>query len=496
MSDFPEPHGSTLKSGRILYSASQLKVIAEIKKERARILREQRFKENPETYKSIEEVPNPEINDSEITEEDISNFSQYRTTVESAGSSDSYKSDDSENFGNPSDIEAESTKIEKTLAPSTSIDKLNEDKAFIKFRKSLLEPKPIMAQNEEQKLSLTEFSKAIPECSGLIKDLQHFIACCDYFYETLSPQQKGDFLKALVRKLTGKAFNLFHNREWADWPTFKAELKKYFAITKSFETFQLELANIRQGKESIQDYSQRIEEILFHLNTIGKDIRVNNVSGEHYFKAQNEKLALKAFLNGLNSPLKNILLARKYNELKEAVKDAIELEVDLRLNKPKQQTFCNYCKRDNHTIDKCFRRNQNNSLNQNQNNSFNRNNSNSRFYNGNNSRFSNNSSNGQNSFKPNFNSVQGNRNTSSSNGNHSQNFSNRNNFNSANQNHSNNGNNNSNRNNGNRSNNGNNQRSNGSNNGTNRVRFIESEQKNEVPQTAQMDNAALNLLLN
>lgn len=418
-------------------------------------------------------------------------------------------------------IRAENESFTSTPIKSENpLDTLNSDANYIHLRQSLLQ-QTIQKRNmapPDQIFPIQEFYKSIPEYSGAFKELQHFISCCDYIFDTLNDANKAQFFRALVRKLKDKAFNLYHNKQWADWPEFRAALKKYFTVAKSFETFQLELGNVRQGRDNIQSYSQRIEDILYEMNTIGKDIKIENVSGERYFRIQNEKLALKAFLNGLNSPLKVILKARKYETLDDAIKDAIELEADEKLNNRQSTSinsnnysqntsqnndyqnnqqnnwqgktqnnsqnglFCRYCKRNNHSIEQCFRRKNNNA-----NNNSNSNSNYSGQYRGynNNQNFNaqGNSNYPNNQNTRNFNAQSGSNNsTNNANNQNNQNF-NRNQNQGQNQSQ-----------NQNQSRNQGNQNSN--NNNSNRVRFVKANPKNDSNQTATMDNADLNFLLN
>lgn len=514
MSDFDTPR--TTRSGKIRLTKEEIEKIQEEKRQK----RQEKLN-NPSQFHLVQPLRNPSSEeDSEVPEtSDSDDFIPENLTEDETNLSSNLGKFSFTEQQNTSDIQkpsASSTNFSKenksfdTASPerNSGLDNLDKDPIFKSLRGSLLSNK----NNNTRKMSdppfpTTEFHTIIPEYSGTIKDLQHFISCCDFFHSSLVEAHRGIFLKALVRKLKGKAFNLFNNRQWGDWPEFKLALKKYFSVTKSFETFQLELANIRQGKMPIQEYSQNIEEILHEMNIIGKDIKINNISGEQFFKIQNEKLALKAFLNGLNPSFKNILKARKYESLDDAIRDALELEAEdnLKSSQPQLQfsKFCNYCRRTNHTIEQCFKRKNNSNFNS-SNNNFNRSNGNNfdnfqRFGNGNQNNRNGNSNDNSNSYRnSNSNSNR------SSNGNSSNNNNNRNFQNYSNQNNNSNNYNNNNRNGGNYRNNGNSSQSNNNSSQSNnnrsnsnqRVRFIENDQKNETVQTAEMDNAALNFILN
>lgn len=181
---------------------------------------------------------------------------------------------------------------------------------------------------------LNIFHKAIPEYDGKEENLNHFIACCDLHFSTFNLEaDQLKFVRSLVRKLKGRAFDFYNKSIRESWPLLKAEMKKYFSSSKSFEGYQMELGKVKQGKLSVKEFSEKIEKILIEINKISGEIRVNENSGEQFFRAQNEKLAIKAFVTGLNEPLKTILRSRIYTTIQSAVNDAIEIEADENVNR-------------------------------------------------------------------------------------------------------------------------------------------------------------------
>lgn len=175
------------------------------------------------------------------------------------------------------------------------------------------------------------FHRIIPEFSGETKQLNRFLACCENYNETLSETLKPVFLKSLVRKFTDRAFDFYNKKSWADWDELKTALKKYFSSSQSFEGYQLELGRIKQESLSVREFGEKIEFILNEINKISSEIKVGNASGSQFFKIQNEKLAIKSFINGLNEPLKTILRSRSFTTIQTAISDAIELEIEEKL---------------------------------------------------------------------------------------------------------------------------------------------------------------------
>lgn len=293
------------------------------------------------------------------------------------------------------------------------------------------------------------FHKSIPEFDGNIDNLNRFIACCDNFYNLITTDPvKKLFLSALVRKFTGRGFHFYNKvNEWASYEELKKSLKAYFSPTQSFEGYQIELSTLKQGKQSVREFGEKIERILVEINKISAEIRVNNSDGTQFFKVQNERLAIKSFLNGLNEPQKTILRSRKYTTIQDVIRDSIEIENEERLNKlqhlsisdekpdnkesdkltkPKISTQPNYSKTSNtsfrpicfkcniagHTANRCFKKNtflRQFRLRPNPNNYFSTSNSNYNYdNNAKNDRFG---SNGNNN-RPNFNPIRNNNSNS------------------------------------------------------------------------------------
>lgn len=182
---------------------------------------------------------------------------------------------------------------------------------------------------------VSTFYKSIPEFDGNVDNLNRFLACCDHFHSNLpSIEIKQTFLKSLVRKLVGRAFDFYNKKEtWTSWDELKLALKSYFSPTQSFEGYQIELCKCKQDKFSVREFGEKIEKILVEINKISNRIEVEGSNGGKFFKIQNEKLAIKSFLNGLNEPLKTILRSRKYDLIQDAIRDAIEIENEEILNR-------------------------------------------------------------------------------------------------------------------------------------------------------------------
>lgn len=184
------------------------------------------------------------------------------------------------------------------------------------------------------KFDFAAFYKSIPEFDGNINDLNRFVACCDQFYEQLGADndKQATFLKALVRKFLNRAFDFYNKKQWASWTDLKNELKSYFSTSQTLEGYQIELTKLKQSSLTVREFGEKIDKILVEMNKISSDFKIGNESGSKFFKIQNEKLAIKSFINGLIEPFKTILRSRKFSDLQAAIKDAIVLENEEKLS--------------------------------------------------------------------------------------------------------------------------------------------------------------------
>lgn len=239
----------------------------------------------------------------------------------------------------------------------------------------------------------TNFHKAIPEFSGAVSDLNRFLACCDLFHgELLTDTHRETFIKALVKKFSGRAFDFYAKQTWTNWLELKNALKKYFSSSKSFEGFQIELSKQKQGMLDVKQFSERIQQILSDMNRVSSEVIIANQSGTQFFKAQNEKLAIKSLINGMNEPIRGYLKSQLFTNLQSTINAAIELESDENFHKNLNTNYnsnqnnirkvtCFKCQKIGHTANNCRVRlnNINNSyrnnirFNSNRNNNFNSN---------------------------------------------------------------------------------------------------------------------------
>lgn len=352
-----------------------------IEKENKKLER-QKQKEKLEQEKKQETI-------SLITSDDNSdNDELYQTSKPDLKNIESNSSSDSSSTDNNSD------RSEQEDFKDISINNLQSTQFFANILSSTQLSNTIVPEEIEEivinmaEFPIVNFHKAIPEFSGTIAELNRFLACCDLFHGDLTTDpHRAAFLKVLVKKFTGRAFDFYAKQIWANWDELKNALKKYFSSSNSFEGYQIQLSKQRQGNLDVKQFSEKIQQILLDMNRVSNEVTVNNnQSGTQFFKAQNEKLAIKSLINGMNEPIRGYLKSQIFTNLQSAINTAIELESDenvhnkfntihnsnFKRNNDKQIT-CFRCKKNGHLANNCRVRLYNGNGNDSRNNNFNTN---------------------------------------------------------------------------------------------------------------------------
>lgn len=212
---------------------------------------------------------------------------------------------------------------------SNSLDSLLNQSLYKPNNKPILTKENSKIITNMSTFNLTNFHKLVPQFNGNEDDLDRFIDTCDIQHFSCTEEVgRTEFMNALRSKLIGRAYDFFKKATYTDWPTFKTDLKKQFASPETFEGYHLKLTSLKQNDSSVREFADKIEKILYAMNKTSSEIKVNNATGTEFFKAQNDKLAIKSFINGLKDSLRNVLRARKYTSIREAISDAVELEIE------------------------------------------------------------------------------------------------------------------------------------------------------------------------
>lgn len=191
----------------------------------------------------------------------------------------------------------------------------------------------------------------------------------------VDPQYKEILFNIIETKITDNARAIVRNREFPSWDALKTHFLDAYSEKRTIGQWQLELNACKQDfKESVMSFANRVESCYIKvinsldnsLDKLSREACVNLIKNE----------ALSVFLNGLNKELTILVKSQRPDTLESAVAVALNEEQKLKskfemqrfhsnnhkpnysINKIYQtvsQQFCKYCKKNNHTIDKCFK---------------------------------------------------------------------------------------------------------------------------------------------
>lgn len=151
--------------------------------------------------------------------------------------------------------------------------------------------------------SFQDFHRMIPEFKGEPEMLHIFLKRCETFCASLKDAAKPTFILNLIYKLGGKAFTIYESKIYNDWATLKKDLLEGIKISKSPSALQNELMNMYQMQnKSAKEFADIIKSKLKELSDI-ISAQYDNDDVRQSFKIEHEKIAIRAFREGLRSPL-------------------------------------------------------------------------------------------------------------------------------------------------------------------------------------------------
>lgn len=148
-------------------------------------------------------------------------------------------------------------------------------------------------------------------------------------------------VKCYSFRISFKAFIIFENKRYTDWPSLKKDLSEGIRVSKSTSALQNELMNLTQNSDkSAKDFADIIKEKLKELSDIiATQYDQDNVRDS--FKIEHEKIAIRAFREGLRSPLKERIINFEAKSLDELTRKAIEEEPFVQVLKASTETSDN-----------------------------------------------------------------------------------------------------------------------------------------------------------
>lgn len=229
---------------------------------------------------------------------------------------------------------------------------------------------------DEMALSIPNILEGIKEFSSKTnEDVKQFIANGDLYTQLASDDLKPTVLLTIKTRLV--SVSKLGDVSGLTWTQIKARIHEKFKTGMSFEAAQEKLIMICQKpNESIEAYGGRVRTLLETLN--------NTLERNEAFEScqkMNESLAIRKFKQNLiNEKLRMMALSIDHASLYQAMTFVIEKEDLIKTsnatsianpnatsnskseNKQEQQgerrvkKFCNYCKKFNHTIEECRKR--------------------------------------------------------------------------------------------------------------------------------------------
>lgn len=211
-------------------------------------------------------------------------------------------------------------------------------------------------EDETMTYSLEIALKMIPSFDGNREELHKFLTCVDIVYGMCTTNaHKTSLLNVTKTKLAGPAYDLVKYTTFASWAELKVKLEQQYSEKRSIAQIQTELLNIRQNKDSVREFANKVIKLNSDLNDVC--IKSQGEAAAEFVTNLNKHSALKAFVDGLNDPIKLIIKASRYAELSEAIEAACEEEKSLSLQKrftDDRVRSCSKCGRNNHTTNQCY----------------------------------------------------------------------------------------------------------------------------------------------
>lgn len=211
--------------------------------------------------------------------------------------------------------------------------------------------------------------KIIPEFDGSENLLHKFLSSVDMIESFIPEDDKAIFLNLIKTRLNGNAYDVVKYQTIKNWEELKADLKSKFSTKRSYAQINADLVVSRQGNNTVLEFSSKIEKLLSELNNAS--IVSEGPAAAKYFTKINEKMALKAFEDGLDVNYRNLIKAFRFDNLKDAIKTAIEesqsqshlnqnfsnlnISNSSNSNTTTQET-CQICHKIGHTSIRCFYR--------------------------------------------------------------------------------------------------------------------------------------------
>ena len=203
----------------------------------------------------------------------------------------------------------------------------------------------------------------IPEFTGDGHELSRFLNLTDIQYSRGdTPEYKRDFLKAIMARISGKAYE--QTIEYSPpetWEALRENLLLKFAISRDVQLIQHDIFLLTQKpKEEVSNFGIRAERLLSELNRAS--MPQVDAAARDSLRIWNEASVTGKFVQGLHESIRTMVRTARATNLNEAVRLAIEEEKLTQLqaksviqNNPR---YCQNCSSATHNTVDCRRRRQ------------------------------------------------------------------------------------------------------------------------------------------
>jgi len=222
-----------------------------------------------------------------------------------------------------------------------------------------------MAKQEPIVLSFETALQLVPRFNG--EDAQQvypFIDTCDFVMNNVEESTRSILLRAILTKMTGKAFAIRQYREVTSWGMLKRLLEDAFCAKRTAGYLQLELTTCKmQIGENVQSYSSRIERLVHELcNVSAKGRSTADAKAVHDYIRE---ITLTTYVEGLSLSIRSTIKSKNLSTLEDAINESIEEEKIYQSNKDTQRIlqgrpynnssgkYCKNCKKSNHNTNEC-----------------------------------------------------------------------------------------------------------------------------------------------
>jgi len=264
-------------------------------------------------------------------------------------------------------------------------------------------PTPVVTDGSI-KLPIKVLADLIPQFDKKRENLTQFIENANLALNLATEEQQNTLLTIIVCRISGPARKTLKHRTFLTWDDLKQFLMDTYSDKRAAASYQIQLVRSKQGpSETAVQFGRRIENILGDLILTLPDSAEDELE---VLVKHTRQQALDAFTNGLQPRLSIIIKSLKPKSLEEAIGLAVaeekllnqqkdgrptaptstqrkcfkcqkpgHLAANCRSGSPKFASvrafdadpiptaavnFCKYCKKKNHTIDECRKREERN----------------------------------------------------------------------------------------------------------------------------------------